>query len=634
MSEAPVERRLAAILAADVVGYSRLMGVDEVGTLRALRACRRELIDPAIAARHGRIVKTTGDGMLAEFASAVDAVACAISVQQGAARRNQDVPEDKRLVFRVGINLGDIIIEAGDIFGDGVNVAARLETLCEPGGVCISRAVRDQVRDKLPVAFDDFGEQAVKNIARPVRAFGLSPQAIAAAPELAPSTTGAPGRARRYWLAAAAVAMAIAIGGAGWWWIPRHSPPSAAIEAAQPTPPAPVAAARASIAVLPFTSRGGEGSGDYFADGLTEDIIAALGRFRELSVMARAAVFAYKGKNPTPAEVGRDLRVRYVVEGSVRRSPDRLRASVSLTDTSRGAVLWSDKYDSELKDIFAVQDEITRRISGALAVRVSNVELASLATKPPSNLEAHDLALRGRDLLSRLTRPANVQARALFERAIQLDPNYAAAYVGWARSGLNAVNHGWSHDPAGAVERAAELARKAIQLDPNSPGAHAVLARAVLKVGDYDRALDEAKRAIELNGSDTEAYDALGMALLYRGDFGGAIDAYELVEQFDPARPADTDFHLALAYFLAGRSPDAVRVLEQSINRNRSNMAINVMLAAAYAAAGREKEAERQAESVRRRFPAFSDYVEAVGSQLRDPAQRDKLRLALKKAGL
>ncbi|HEV8677864.1 MAG TPA: adenylate/guanylate cyclase domain-containing protein, partial [Stellaceae bacterium] len=312
MSEAPVERRLAAILAADVVGYSRLMGADELGTLRALRACRRELVDPAIAARHGRIVKTTGDGLLAEFASAVDAVTCAIAMQRGAARRNKGVADDKRLVFRVGINLGDIIHEANDIFGDGVNVAARLETLCEPGGICISRAVRDQVRDKLPVAFADLGEQTVKNIARPVRAFGLTAEAIAAAPELAPGSTAPPRRRIRTWLAAAVAAIVLAggIGAAGWWWAPpRPAPPAPAIDAGKPTP----APARASIMVLPFAEPGGETGGDYFADGLTEDIIAALGRFRELSVMSRAAAFAYKGKSPTPAEVGRDIGVRYVV---------------------------------------------------------------------------------------------------------------------------------------------------------------------------------------------------------------------------------------------------------------------------------------------------------------------------------
>jgi adenylate cyclase len=318
--EKPVERRLAAIVAADVVGYSRLMGTDEIGTLRALRSHRRELIDPNIKAHRGRIVKTTGDGVLVEFPSAVEAVACSIALQRGVASRNEGVTEDKRLTFRVGINVGDIISEAGDIFGDGVNVAARLEALCEPGGLCISRAVRDQVRDKLPINFEDLGEQRVKNIARPVRAFGLTPQAIAAVPELAASASTAPARRSQLWISATLIAVTLAAGGAGWWML--RAPPLAP-QSAQPAAatPAPIGAGRASIAVLPLEAIGAEGGTDYFADGLTEDIISALGRFRDLSVMSLGAVFAYKGKHPSPAEVGRDLKVRYVVEGSIRRAP-------------------------------------------------------------------------------------------------------------------------------------------------------------------------------------------------------------------------------------------------------------------------------------------------------------------------
>jgi len=297
----PVERRLAAIMAADVVGYSRLMGADEIGTLRALQTHRRELIDPKIAAHRGRIVKTTGDGVLVEFPSAVEAVASAIAVQRGIALRNAGVAEDKRLTFRIGINVGDIISEAGDIFGDGVNVAARLESLCEPGGLCISRTARDQVRDKLPVTFDDLGEQQVKNIARPVRAFGLTPETIAAIPELAPNERMAPSCRGGPRIIAALVAVLIVAGGAAWWMV--RAPPRVLISG-EPTAPSPIGAARASIAVLPLEALGAEGGSDYFADGLTQDIIAALGRFRDLSVMSLGAVFAYKGKHPPPAEVG------------------------------------------------------------------------------------------------------------------------------------------------------------------------------------------------------------------------------------------------------------------------------------------------------------------------------------------
>jgi class 3 adenylate cyclase/TolB-like protein/cytochrome c-type biogenesis protein CcmH/NrfG len=628
-AEKPVERRLAAIMAADVVGYSRLMGADEIGTLRTLQAHRRELIDPRIAAHHGRIVKTTGDGLLVEFPSAVEAVACAVAVQQGVASRNRGAADDKRLNFRVGINVGDIVSEEGDIFGDGVNIAARLESLCEPGGLCISRAVRDQVRDKLPVAFDDLGEQQVKNIARPVRAFGLTPEAIAAVPKLAPQGPATPAGRARSWVFAVLIAITLAAGGAA-WWIVRGPPPQTAETAA--TPSTPIGAGRASIAVLPLEALGAEGGSDYFADGLTEDIIAALGRFRDLSVMSLGAVFAYKGKHPPPAEVGRDLRVRYVVEGSIRRAPDRIRLSLSLTDTSRNAVLWSEKYETEPKDIFAVQDEITRRVTGTLALRLTNLELARSAAKPPSNLEAYDLVLRGRALFSRQTRSGNAQARDLFERAIGLDPNYAPAYVGLGQVNMLASNVGWTEDPVDARERAEKLAQKAIALDDLNSSAHALLGDVAVHFGENDRALNELKRAINLNGSDAESYDHLIRVLAYRGDIAGAIAAGEVMEQFQPEIPDGTALHLGMAYVLADRGTDAIRILERVVDHSPRDVYPSVMLAVAYAAVGRQVEAESLAKRVREQYPTFSR--DRFGSALSDAGLRARLTQALKKAGL
>lgn len=617
-------------MAADVVGYSRLMGADEVGTLRALRAHRQELIDPTIAAHRGRIVKTTGDGVLAEFPSAVEAVACAITFQRAVAVRNEAVPGSKRLTFRVGINVGDIIAEAGDIFGDGVNVAARLESLCEPGGLCISRTVRDQVRDKLPITFDDLGEQPVKNITRPVRAFGLTPQAIAAIPELAPGGHTVAGGGARPSMIAALAALTVAAGGVAWWLV---APPTMLHRPAEPvTTPTSIGATRASIAVLPFASLTEEAGSDYFADGLTEDIISALGRFRDLSVMSRGAVFAYKGKRPTPAEIDRDLQVRYVVEGSVRRAPERIRVSVSLTDTNRSVTLWSEKYEAEPKDIFAVQDQITRQISGALAIRVTSFEAARSAIKPPSNLEAYDLVLRGRSFLNRLTRPGNAEARGFFEQAIALDPNYAPGYVGLGRVDLNSVTQGWTQYPIEVLKRAGNLARKAIEVDGLNGAAHALLGDVALHFGEHDRAREELKRAIDLNGSDVESYSSLIGVLLYTGDLTGAIAAGELITQFQPEIPADTGFHLGVAYLLAGRSADAVRVLEHSVHRNPGNLYWNVMLAAAYGSVGRQQDAYEMAERVRERFPMFSR--DQFGLALRDPELRGKLERAIEKAGL
>jgi TolB-like protein/Flp pilus assembly protein TadD len=378
---------------------------------------------------------------------------------------------------------------------------------------------------------------------------------------------------------------------------------------------------------------GAEGGSDYFADGLTEDIIGALGRFRDLSVMSLGAVFGYKGKHPAPAEVGRDLKVRYVVEGFVRRGPERIRVSVSLTDTNHSAVLWSEKYEAEPKDIFAVQDQITRQITGALALRVTNLELARSASKPPNNLEAYDLVLRGRALLSRgLTRSGNAQARDLFERAIALDPNYAPGYVGLGKVDLTSVLQGWTQFPGEALERAGDLARKAIELDDLNPAAHALLGDLTVRSGDYDRARDELRRAIELNGSDAESYAHLVAVLLWRGDIAGAIAAGELLSQFQPDIPVAAGFELGMAYILGDRGEDAVRILERAVDRNPGNLYSNVMLAVAYATVGRQQEAERQAKNVRQRFPTFPR--DQFGSALRDPALRAKLDHALEKAGL
>jgi adenylate cyclase len=621
-----VERRLAAILVADIVGYSTLMSADEVGTLRAVKACRTELIEPCISARGGRIVKTTGDGVLAEFPSAVDAVACAITLQQGIAIRNETAATAKRLTFRVGINVGDIIIDQNDIFGDGVNIAARLEKLSEPGGICISGAIREHIQDKLPLAFDDLGEQHVKNIPRPVHAFGITAHRIAATPTL--SQTPPIPRKWNLWIPGAVMVLVLVGGGGSTWWVMSSMP------GRDERPPSIVSpgSRHASIAILPFASSDSETGGDYFSDGLTEDIISALGRFRDLSVISRGAVFAYKGKSPRPEQVGRELSVGYVAEGSVRRSPDRIRVSISLTDTAHSSLLWSAKYDVEPKDIFAVQDQITRQISGALAVRLSRLELKASAAKPPSSLEAYDLVLRGRDLLTMLTRPNNAEARGLFERAIELDPSYSPSYVGLGRVNRFTAIQGWAPNPSEALEVAESLARKAIALDDLNPGAHALLGQVLVQFGDYDRALDELKRAIEINASDSESYSGLCAVLLWRGDTQGAISAGEILRQFQPDLSPPETFHLATAYVLADRGTDAIRVLQQSLDRNPAEPNTNIILAAAYAQTGRQVDAERQSTLVRQRFPWFSR--DEFGSLLRDPTQREKLRLTLKQSGL
>ena len=620
-----VERKLAAILAMDVVGYSRLMGADEVGTLRALKSARKDAVDTAIAAHGGRIVKTTGDGLLAEFPSVVNAVACAVTVQRKMLARNAATPDDKRIVFRTGINVGDIIIDGKDIFGDGVNIAARLESICEPGGLCVSEIACDQVRDKLPLTFTDRGEQQVKNIARPVRVFGLSAQAIAEAPEME-TGRAPPARLRNRAVLAAALAVALAVAGGVAWWAIRAGAPSQTASAPASTN------VRPTVAVLPLVSLEANDKDDYFADGLTEDIISALGRFSDITVRSRNAVFAFKGKTPSPVQVGRDLAVRYIVEGSIRRSPERIRISIGLAAAADGSQLWSENYDVAPKEIFAVQDDITRRIAGTLVSRLTNLELAKVATKPPSSLEAYDLVLRGRDLYNRVNRTANSQARALFERAIELDPGYAPAYIGLGRVELNGVLQGWTGDPAGAIQRAQSLGQKAASLDASSAGAHALLGSTYLRYGDYDRALDEMRRAIKLNSSDPDAYAGLAAASLWSGDIDTAIKNFETAVKLGLNLNVNDSFLLGVAYVLADRNTDAVRILERSLDTNKTDIYTRAILAAAYADAGRKDDAARESAEVRRIDPRFD--TADFGSLLKKPDLRAKLTSALAKAGL
>jgi adenylate cyclase len=459
-----VERRLAAILAADIAGYSRLMGCDEVGTLTALKAHRRERLDPTIARHHGRIVKTTGDGALVEFPSVVDAVACAVAMQRAMLAINADIPEDRRIVFRIGINVGDIIIDGGDIFGDGVNVAARLEALCDPGGVCISRSANEQIRDKLSLVFADLGEQAVKNVARPIGVFALAAKDIAALPEEAlpqpeppePGGPPVPVSRRRIGAIVAGTIMLAALLLLGLWRL-GPTDPATAVRGSLPR------FGKPAIAVLPFASPVGDG--DYFAEGMTDDVINALGRFSSQTVMSRNAVATYRGRSVTPQQVGRDLSVQYILEGTVRRFGDQLRVTAELTGTDRGRVLWSGRFDDALRDIFAVQDRITTQVVRGLAVKVTQVEEQRSQAKPTESLEAYDYVLRARRAASEAKRSTNVDARALLRKAIEPDPRYGAAYTGLGETYRVAVAMGWAQSPDAALKEAEALAYKALNLN-------------------------------------------------------------------------------------------------------------------------------------------------------------------------
>jgi adenylate cyclase len=625
-----IGRRLAAILAADVAGYSRLTGLDEEGTLKRLRKLRRELINPAVSLHRGRIVKTTGDGILIEFPSVVNAVRCALDVQRGVDGRNVDVLPEQRIEFRVGINLGDVVTEGQDLLGDGVNVAARLEGISEPGGICISDAAYQQVRDKLDVTFEDAGERQLKNIARPVRVYRVlldEPKGRSLS-RLAPLK-----RKRASALILAGVLVLLAIGGGVTWWQGVRQ----GVEAPEPVERSTSKIAgslspRPTVAVLPFLTLSTDPAEDYFSDGLTEDIISALGRFSQLAVLARNAVFPYKGKRLRSEELGHELGARYLVEGSVRRSPEHVRISVQLVDASNGTLLWSTQYDAEPKDIFSIQDNITRQVSGALAVKLTKLEQARSIAKPPNNLEAYDFVLRGRASMTRQTRSANVEARGLFQRAIDIDPSYAAAYVGLGGTYLRSLILGWTDQPVETLKRVQNLATTAIRLDGSNTGAHALLGTAYLQFRQYDQAIDELKVAVDLNPSDAETYARLGNALLFIGKLEDAIKAAETAIRFDPNLDVGYVWELGTAYFLAGRTADAVRVMEQTVTREPGYGFAYVILSAAYSEAGRPEDAARTAGTVRKLDPFFD--TGSFGSLFRNPEHQAKIAAALRKAGL
>ncbi|MCA1408377.1 adenylate cyclase [Ensifer sp. IC3342] len=625
MTNLDVDRRLVAILCADVAGYSRMIGEDEEGTLTALAAHMTELIGPAIDRHHGRIVKTTGDGFLAEFASPIAAALSALEIQEGLQSRNTGVPEPKRQWLRIGLTLGDVMVRDGDIFGDAVNVAARLQSLAEPGSVYASAAVVDQLRGHIGFAWKDVGEKALKNIARPVRAYRLAAGTTAAVP----ADAAQPRRLRLRLIVGAAAISAIAAIVAYTVLIPATLPittPS--------TPPTaePVPQAKPSIAVLPFVNQSGDPANDYFSDGVSEDIVNALGRFSALTVMAYNATLPYKGKAARLEDVGRKLGVRYLVEGSVRRAGNRVRVSTRLTDADQGILLWSERFEEQLKDVFALQDAITRRVAGTLAANLTRVEEQRALAEPPDNLDAYDLVLRGRAELRRNTRSGNREARLYFEKAMQLDPKYAAAYAGLGLAYQDMATLGWTEFPEDMLARSEELAGRALSLDPDNLDAHQLLSQVHTMQLQYDRALVEIDRALLLNPSDAASHSQRGAILLWAGRLEEAVAALETAFTLNPNLGPQEAFALGLAYYSLRRHDDAARFLEREALRNPDFIFFPVLLAATYGQLGRTADAERMAETVRHRLPVFDP--QTFGSRFQNRAHHDYLIEGLRKAGL
>ena len=621
MATERVDRRLAAILAADVAGYSRLMGVDEEGTLARLNQHLRALIDPTIAEHRGRIVKTTGDGLLAEFASVVEAVRCAVAIQRSMAERNVAVPPEQRIEFRIGVNVGDIIISGPDIFGDGVNVAARLQALAEPGGICVSGRVQEDVQGKLEIAFLDGGEHKLKNIARPVRAFRVRLDGRSGSPLT--------GRGVRL-LAAMALTIALA---AGSLWLGATSkwnflgPPRSSNQLAKSVE----LGAKPAIAVLPFQNQNTDPERDYFVDGLTQDIIDALGRFSALTVMSWNAVFPYKDKRASPGEVARNLAVRYQVEGSVRQTGDRIRVAAQLVDAD-GRILWSARFDEALIDIFALQDRITSQIAGALATGVTQIEQRRVLAKPTENLAAYDYVLRARSALQRPTRANNVEARALLRRAIELDPNYAAAYAALAETYHLATSMGWAESPTAFLRSAEELAIKALSLDESEVRARVLLGHIHLFHQRYREAQAEIDRALSINPNDAQGLAGRGTILLWLGQTDAAIEASEQAQRIDPELNGIDRFALSLAYYLKRRYDAAIEQAELNLRTAASVHSSRIVLAAAYAQNNRAEDAARIVTTIRRVFPTFDP--REFGTKFLNSADLEHLREGMRKAGL
>jgi TolB-like protein/class 3 adenylate cyclase len=585
MPNARVERRLTAILAADVVAYSRLMGSDEEGTLSKLKAQRFALVDPKITEHRGRIVKTTGDGLLAEFASVVDAVRCAVEVQSGMIERNADVPQEQRVEFRIGINVGDIIIEDDDIFGDGVNVAARLEGLADPGGICVSGRVEEDVHGRLEAAFEDIGEQQLKNIARPVRVYRVR------------------------------------LGGT-------------LNTATQPVLSLPD---KPSIVVLPFQNMSGDPEQGYFADGVVEEITTALSRFKTIFVIARNSSFTYKGRAVDVKQIGRELGVRYVLEGSVRKAANRVRITAQLIDAATGTHLWADRFDGAIEDIFDLQDQVTTSVVGAITPTVEQAEIERAVLKPTESLDAYDHYMRGIASQYQWTNEATNEALQHYYKAIELDAKFALAHAlatccySWRK-----VN-GWLTDPAREITETKRLAERASQLGQDDAQVLCWSGAALaFVVGEVDEGVALVDRALRLNPNLMDAWVSSGLVRLMLGEWAMSIDHFARAMRLSPFDPLLFMMQggTATAHFYTGRYDEAAAWAAKSIGANPKNPATWRTAAASNALLGRQEQAQHAMAHFRQLDPALRlANLKSVIPNLR-PGELAKMKDGLRKAGL
>ena len=629
MTSQEVKRKLTAILSADVKGYSRLMGADEEGTLYTLTAYR-EVMAELILGHRGRVVNAPGDALLAEFESVVDAVKSAVEIQRELAKRNAGLPTDRRMEYRIGINLGDVMVDGASIYGDGVNIAARLESLAEAGGICISGTVYDHIENKLTLGYEYLGEQTVKNIAKPVRVYR-----VLMGPEAAGKVIGEKRAKPRQWQRTALIVIAILIvmaaAAAIWKLYIRPTPP---IEVASKEKMAFPLPDKPSIAVLPFVNMSGDSELEHFSDGITEEIITALSKTPKLFVIARQSTFAYKGKPVKIRQVAEDLGVRYVLEGSVRKATDRLRITAQLIDALTGHHLWAERYDREPKDIFALQDEITLKILNSLHVKLTGGEQDRVYGKGTNNLEAYIKVLQGRDYFWRLNRESNILAKKLFEEAITLDPKYPAPYWLLGMTHIMDTWFDWGQSKEDSLSRAIELAQKTISLNDLDSNAHGLLGAAYRLKGNHDKAIAEGKRAVELDPNSADAHVWLGIALNYADRAEEAIPLFEKAIRLNPFAHTWYFLHLGHSYRLLGRYDEAIAVYQKAIQLSPKNLIAHLGLTCSYSLSGSDEKARAHAAEVLRISPDFSLDRFAEKLPFKNQAQKERYINALRKAGL
>ena len=626
MATQDFKRKLTAILSADVKGYSRLMGEDDETTVRTITTYRK-VITEVVQKHRGRVVDSPGDNILAEFASVIDAVSSAVEIQEELRVKNDELPEDRRMEFRIGVNLGDVIHEKERIYSDGVNVAARIESLAEAGGVCVSGTVFDQIESKLTLGYEYLGEQSVKNISKPVRIYKalMDPEAVG---KVVGEERIEPRRGQRVAIAVVIVLLMI-VGGVLVWR--AASPPEEVASVEKMAFPLPD---RPSIAVLPFDNLSDDPEQEYFSDGLTEEIISTLSRVPKLFVIARNSTFTYKGKPVKVQQVSEELGVRYVLEGSVRKSGDKIRITAQLVDALSGHHLWAEKYDRKIDDIFAIQDEITKKIITAMQVKLTAGEQARAVARGTNNLEAYLKCLQANEYMHQINPESNALGKQLAEEAIALDPEYAWAYYVLGRGHMLDVWVKASKSPKESIGKAIGLVQKAIALDDTNVDAQGLLAFLYSMTRQYDKSIVQAEKALALNPNSVSAHFFVGKTLSFAGRWEESIPEYKKAIRVNPIPPGNQLWSLGLSYAYTGQYDEAIKWCEKAVRQEPNDLLARMMMTVVYSLSGKDEQARVEAAEVLRIQPKFS--IKKFEKKLTYKRKEDRERFlgALRKAGL